>query len=88
MGQDTMKAELCPVTEKVRHKSRGKAQAALRSMRKRPSGLRDNDILMVYECKYCGDWHTGRNQFLKALRTEIPREVIGRGKRRPGGERY
>jgi len=47
--------DLCRITGKVRHPSRGKAQAALRSLKKRIeySGH-------TYPCIYCRGYHVGQ----------------------------
>lgn len=54
-----LRARANPCWRKEKHKSQGKAEAALRSMRRRPENLRDGDRLNVYECRHCGWWHVG-----------------------------
>lgn len=48
-----------PCWRKTKHRSQGKASAALRAMRRRPEALRDDEHLVVYQCRHCQWWHVG-----------------------------
>jgi hypothetical protein len=48
-----------PCWRKEKHQSQGKAEAALRSMRRQSEWLRDGDRLNVYQCVHCRQWHVG-----------------------------
>ena len=43
---------LCPRTNKVRHVNRRHAE-------QRMATLRDDELMNVYRCWHCGDWHVG-----------------------------
>lgn len=51
-----------PCWRKERHPSRGKAEAALRSLLKRLEGCKAPAQLNVYQCPHCRMWHTGHGQ--------------------------
>lgn len=52
----------CERRKKVQYKSKGAAEAAIRSLRKRPERVKDDDTLNVYKCKYCYRWHVGHDR--------------------------
>lgn len=65
LGEYTGLRPPLPCARKVAHASRGKADAALRSLRRRVEldtkgkVVYEADGFHSYKCRYCGHWHTG-----------------------------
>lgn len=63
------------------HKSKGAAEAQLRSLLKRENDMRNTEELCTYLC-HCGAWHVGHNE----MRTRPePMPTLLPLKRRAGG---
>ncbi len=45
---------------KERHRSKGAADAQMRSLLRRDDIVQDADRLNTYHCRHCGGWHVGR----------------------------
>ena len=47
---------------KVKYKSKGAAQAAIRALLKRPERVKDAGTLQEYKCPHCYYWHVGHDR--------------------------
>lgn len=67
-----------PCEGKTQHPSRGKAEAALRSLL-RKHDVKEPETLNVYLCMHCKAWHTGHNRLVirqrEARAIEVPTVV-------------
>lgn len=68
----------CPQTDKVAHVSRGAAHATIQAINRERQGKdakarhwKGHCVLVVYRCRFCGNWHIGNTRQKPKKRAKI-----------------
>lgn len=59
--EEAAAGQRCDATGKIRHPHRQAAEQALAEMLRRPEDP-DRELLVVFACRQCGDWHAGHDR--------------------------